>query len=211
MVLDNLPCSRSEAIESGVAFYFTGRPCKYGHLDKRHVRDGCRGCCRRKERIREKTPEGRAKKRAREKTWRKTPAGKMARAAQDTRKMERIKADPVRLEAYRVRQREKKRRYVKTPAGKAYQRRQSLAKEEKIRVATPKWGDKAAVNRFLDGCPEGHHLDHILPLRGKTVCGLHVLENLQYLPAQDNIRKSNKVVPITLEACVCPLRLGAGS
>lgn len=135
----------------------------------------------------------------------------MARAAQDTRKMERIKADPVRLEAYRVRQREKKRRYVKTPAGKAYQRRQSLAKEEKIRVATPKWGDKAAVNRFLDGCPEGHHLDHILPLRGKTVCGLHVLENLQYLPAQDNIRKSNKVVPITLEACVCPLRLGAGS
>lgn len=67
------------------------------------------------------------------------------------------------------------------------------ANERAVRLQRlPLWADKEAIKNFYLNCPLGHHVDHIIPLRGKTVSGLHILENLQYLPAKENISKGNK-------------------
>lgn len=66
------------------------------------------------------------------------------------------------------------------------------SRKARMRLATPPWADLSAIRDFYYNCPEGYHVDHVIPLNGKNVCGLHVLENLQYLPANENLRKGNK-------------------
>lgn len=65
------------------------------------------------------------------------------------------------------------------------------------RQRTPKWltrDDYRAIKAFYVACPEGFHVDHVLPLLGQDVSGLHVLSNLQYLPATENLRKGNRCI-----------------
>ena len=45
----------------------------------------------------------------------------------------------------------------------------------------------------LKQCGLGYEVDHILPLQGKTVSGLHVPENLQVIPTEENRLKNNRV------------------
>lgn len=38
------------------------------------------------------------------------------------------------------------------------------------------------------------HVDHVIPLKGRTVCGLHVWNNFAVIPARENIRKGNRLL-----------------
>ena len=65
---------------------------------------------------------------------------------------------------------------------------------------TPKWADQERIKAYYDVCAffnevNGYikyHVDHEIPLQGKTVSGLHVHNNLQVILAKDNMEKGNK-------------------
>ena len=57
---------------------------------------------------------------------------------------------------------------------------------------TVSWANKNIIAAIYNNCPEGYQVDHIIPLNGKLVSGLHVENNLQYLTKRDNLEKSNK-------------------
>jgi hypothetical protein len=74
---------------------------------------------------------------------------------------------------------------------RGYARFQSRLREIAEIRQRPKWADMNKIREIYVNRPEGFHVDHIIPLRGKYVCGLHVENNLQYLTASENMRKHN--------------------
>ena len=67
-------------------------------------------------------------------------------------------------------------------------------------MAIPAWADQKAINRHYENARyltevtgHLHHVDHIIPLRGKSVCGLHVENNLRAIPHFLNTRKGNRL------------------
>jgi hypothetical protein len=66
--------------------------------------------------------------------------------------------------------------------------------------ATPAWADQASIREFYERAAEltkltgvRHEVDHIYPLQGEFVCGLHCEFNLQILTKTENIRKGNRM------------------
>lgn len=65
-------------------------------------------------------------------------------------------------------------------------------REKRVQQATPKWVNIHELLEIYQHCPKGMEVDHMVPLRGINVSGLHVPWNLQYLTKKDNREKSNK-------------------
>jgi predicted nucleic acid-binding Zn ribbon protein len=71
---------------------------------------------------------------------------------------------------------------------KQYDKIRELKKTKRV----PKWANKRLIEQKYKDCPPGFHVDHIIPLNGKDVCGFHVEYNLQHLSPEDNTKKSNQ-------------------
>lgn len=89
----------------------------------------------------------------------------------------------------------KRKEWYKTPTARALNRESAAAK----RRAACSWADKDLIKQFYllatvltRESGTKYHVDHIIPLRGKLVCGLHHHENLRVISAQENVVKNNK-------------------
>lgn len=90
--------------------------------------------------------------------------------------------------------------YVKDNAS-AFRARTAIRNAVK-RKATPAWANVSKIDAFYFAADflsmvtgEWYHVDHIVPLQSKIVCGMHCEENLQILPASENIAKGNRYWP----------------
>jgi hypothetical protein len=110
---------------------------------------------------------------------------------------------------YRLRNLEYRREYDRSQGKRYYERNKDSAMERSARRratkhnATPPWLDSAHIERLKSiyktcrkvskttGKP--HHVDHIVPLQGDNICGLHVWWNLRIIPASMNLSKGNNL------------------
>lgn len=62
------------------------------------------------------------------------------------------------------------------------------------------WADRSAIRAIYRDAAERRargervHVDHIIPILGKRVSGLHIAENMRIIPATENIRKGNRFI-----------------
>jgi 5-methylcytosine-specific restriction endonuclease McrA len=191
---------RYEAQLAGRPKYTTDRPCKLGHLSERITATGtCIECRRLKER--QRYADNPAKHVKKTKVWYTKSADK-AKA----RRIADYWANPDKHREMGRKSAAARRKRLGT-AIVEYERpfKQRWKQENPLKVQAlgakrraavirrlPKWADLKAIEVFYENRPAGMEVDHVVPLQGKTVSGLHVEYNLQYLTPTENYRKNNR-------------------
>jgi hypothetical protein len=175
--------ARQLAQALGLKRYFTGKPCPYGHISERSTVDGSCFGCRQTKRVRQSTnPEYLDKQRARARRWREN---NLARHKAKLHKWRSENGNHVRVYIQRWR------------ANNPDLVRARFA-EYRAALSNPTWANRKELSNIYAACPPGMQVDHIVPLKGRTVegykiSGLHVPWNLQFLPAAENFRKKNQM------------------
>lgn len=101
---------------------------------------------------------------------------------------------------YRERNPDARQKYNEKRPG--YEAAQAAKRRAQKRRATPPWADLDAIEAMYQAATTRSRetgiqwdVDHIIPLKNKLVCGLHVPANLQLLTSVENRRKSNRFTP----------------
>lgn len=192
--------ARKVAMEQGLIVYFTGKPCPKGHQNPpRFTRNGeCQLCSQNYayERYHNKLkhdPEYIAENRRRVLIWQNNNPNKknLNQSNYYRRHIEKIleyhasyrKENPDKIRDRQSDWAERNPEKIKSKAAKY---------RATIRNAMPDWASIEQIESIYMNCPEGFEVDHIAPLQSDVICGLHLPQNLQYLPLSINRSKGNK-------------------
>lgn len=190
----NLPKTREEAKKTGSKYYFTGLPCKHGHIAPRKTKGACTDC------LKVEWAKGNIERADYFREYNQSDAGTTAKQAYYARNRDAVLArasgrTPEAKRAYR--------RKHKEANPEMYKALVSL-RRRRFRDATPLWitpAQKASIRKLYEQAAElskitgeRYVVDHIVPLRSHEVCGLHVPWNLRVITQEENLKKSNKLV-----------------
>jgi hypothetical protein len=99
-------------------------------------------------------------------------------------------------------EREKERLRLWAQENRGRMRAKCAARRARKNMATPAWADEAAIRAIYEECARlidetgvRYEVDHIIPLKGETVCGLHVHQNLRIVTQLENRQKYTKLEP----------------
>ena len=84
-------------------------------------------------------------------------------------------------------------KYEKTDKGLITVDRRNQKRMEQIRNSTPPWSNKKELRDFYKNKPAGMSVNHIIPVGNKFVCGLNVMDNLEYIPLSENLRRGSQL------------------
>ena len=166
--------SRKKAKELGLQFYYTGKMCCKGHDSKRYVSDyKCVEC----------------------------QHDMYRKRYYETAYYEKYKEENKEfiLERQRFHYSKNKETILKRRRENNHTKIENNRKRKiRIKKQTPSWYEKNAIQELYRRRKElsiehgiEYHVDHIIPINHPLVCGLHCLDNLQIIEANDNMRKSN--------------------
>jgi 5-methylcytosine-specific restriction endonuclease McrA len=194
----NLPKTRAEAKAAGAKYYFTGDPCKHGHIAPRKTKGSCVECL--------KVEWAQALETRAEyfKDYNKSEAGQKAKKGYYERNKDAV------IASAQARPDEAKRQYRKTHKVNNPDMYKELVnvRRRRFRDATPKWLSpeqrmeirlkyRLAIE-LSRATGVRHAVDHVVPLQGEDVCGLHVPWNMAVITQEENLKKYNKLVDPSL-------------
>lgn len=190
----NLPKTRAEAKATGSKYYFTGEPCKHGHIAPRKTKGACLEC------LKLEWERGNQTRAEYFRAYNQSEAGQKAKQEYYGRNREAVIAraqarDITKVTEYKLAYKERN--------PDLYKELVSL-RRRRFRLATPKWlsaEQKLEIRlkyrlaiELSRRTGERYVVDHIVPLQGEEVCGLHVPWNLEVVTQTENLKKSNKLV-----------------
>jgi len=165
------------------------------------LRNWCRSCCKQYKKIHYQDLANKVTRREGCKKWKKANPEKVRASWKRSDPTKRREAARRWRETNRELARERKNRSVKKNPG-LYNYICALRHAKKLQ-ATPKWltkEDFIKIKAIYQECARlnkihgarSYHVDHIHPLRGESISGLHCPLNLQILTAEENHKKGNK-------------------